>query len=520
MLLGNLRIGAKLMLAPGLGLVLLAVMAIAGYAGLQRQDKALQAIYQVRFANYQKSSQIDAQARGLHTEVYRYLSWLKANYSAERVKGLEKDIKTDITHVKQALTDFQAIADSEQERALIALASSAINAYQKGVDNVLDLADSDPSTATTMMEPATKAFSTLITALDQLSSKESELSELAYQDARVALQTSVQQFIALFLVAMTAMAVLTLLVRRNVMLSVRTLQDLASSLHQRDLRSSRTTFTQDEIGEAARWLQQTVEQLRETVSALQLTSDGTSAAAREIAAGNQSMSSRTEQQASNLEVTSHSIEELTAAVRQNAESARLADELARMAMSIARKSGSAMREVESTMKTIVDSGRQIGDIVTFIDGIAFQTNILALNAAVEAARAGEAGRGFQVVAGEVRTLAQRSAKAAKEVRGLVGMTSDRAQMGAKLVTDAGTVVQEVVKSIEDVTALVGEISNASRQQALRIEQVHQAIADIDQNTQQNAALGEQAAAAAASLDEQAHRLATSLKTFIVDADDA
>jgi methyl-accepting chemotaxis protein len=229
-------------------------------------------------------------------------------------------------------------------------------------------------------------------------------------------------------------------------------------------------------------------------------------ASSEIAAGNMDLSSRTEQQASSLEETASAMEQLTSTVQQNAGNARHANEMAQSASGVAAKGGAIVAQVVDTMGSINDSSRKIVDIISVIDGIAFQTNILALNAAVEAARAGEQGRGFAVVATEVRNLAQRSAAAAKEIKTLIGDSVDKVEAGSKLVAQAGTTMEEVVTSVRQVTDIMSDIRHASDEQSVGIEQVNLAIAQMDQVTQQNAALVEEAAAASAAMQDQAAQL--------------
>lgn len=249
------------------------------------------------------------------------------------------------------------------------------------------------------------------------------------------------------------------------------------------------------------------------VAQVRMGTDTIATASSEIATGNLDLSSRTEQQASSLEKTTSSMRELTSTVKQNADNAREANQLAASASEVARQGGVVVAEVVETMGSINESSKKIVDIISVIDGIAFQTNILALNAAVEAARAGEQGRGFAVVAAEVRSLAQRSAAAAKEIKTLIDTSVEKVEVGTKLVGQAGVTIDQVVSSVKHVTDIIAEITAASQEQSAGIEQVNQAIIEMDGVTQQNAALVEEAAAAAQSLQDQAAELAKVVSVF-------
>ncbi len=291
--------------------------------------------------------------------------------------------------------------------------------------------------------------------------------------------------------------------------AVRVSQAVASG----DLTVARHVQGKDEIALLLNALHDMQNSLSQVVSNVRNNADSVAAASTEIALGNNDLSARTEQQASALEETSASMEELSSTVQANAENARTANQLAVSASTVAVQGGDVVAEVVTTMKGINDSSKKIADIISVIDGIAFQTNILALNAAVEAARAGEQGRGFAVVASEVRNLAQRSADAAKEIKTLIHASVERVELGTTLVDKAGATMNEVVSAIRRVTDIVGEISAASSEQSAGVAQVGEAVMQTDQATQQNAALVEQSAAAADSLKVQAQQLVQAVAVF-------
>ncbi|WP_426078316.1 methyl-accepting chemotaxis protein [Janthinobacterium sp. PSPC3-1] len=290
-----------------------------------------------------------------------------------------------------------------------------------------------------------------------------------------------------------------------------TMTDLSSG--DADLRVKLDVKGTDELAVIGQGFNQFVEKIHAVLLQVQASADNVARSSAEIAQGNNDLSARTEQQASSLEETAASVEELTGTVKENAEHARQANQLAATASQVAQQSGVVVGKVIATMTSINDSSNKIVDIISVIDGIAFQTNILALNAAVEAARAGEQGRGFAVVATEVRSLAQRSAAAAKEIKLLIDDSVDKVAAGSKLVDEAGATMEQVVDSVRKVTAIMADISVATSEQSDGIAQVNQALAQMDGVTQQNAALVEEAAAAAESLQDQAHHLAEVVGVF-------
>jgi methyl-accepting chemotaxis protein-2 (aspartate sensor receptor) len=305
------------------------------------------------------------------------------------------------------------------------------------------------------------------------------------------------------------------MMRRWVAAPLASLQRAVGAIADGDLSQPVSSDRNDEIGALMRDTEAMRQRLAQTIGTVRNSVDSIGTASSEIASGNLDLSQRTEQTASNLQNAASSMSELTGTVRQTADSARTANQLVQSAVSAATRGGDVVGQVVTTMDEINAASKKIADIIGTIDGIAFQTNILALNAAVEAARAGEQGRGFAVVAGEVRSLAGRSAEAAKEIKALIGNSVERVDNGARLVQTAGTAMGEIVASVQRVQDIIGEISSAASEQSEGIATVNTSVVQLDQMTQQNAALVEESAAAAESLKEQAQRLVEAVAVFRV-----
>ncbi len=337
-----------------------------------------------------------------------------------------------------------------------------------------------------------------------------EMNENAYKQ-------SISLLIFIIFIVFVLVTLIWLGIRKMLIMPLNSIVSSIQLIAKGDLVTPVNVTGNNEIGMLANTLRHMQHELAGTVGDVR---DGVTAiynGAGEIAAGNNDLSSRTEQQAASLEETAASMEELTATVRQNADNARQASHLALTASETAERGGKVVDDVVNTMRGIGDSSKKIADIISVIDGIAFQTNILALNAAVEAARAGEQGRGFAVVAGEVRNLAQRSAQAAREIKTLIEDSVGKVDAGAALVEHAGETMDEIVSAVTRVTDIMSEITSASDEQSRGIDQIGVAVTEMDKVTQQNAALVEQSAAAAASLEEQAGRLAQAVSVFHIQA---
>ena len=360
-----------------------------------------------------------------------------------------------------------------------------------------------------------KALEKQMAALGEAISKHAEtLGVSAYATAQAAQRWIVLALVAgLALVAVGAIALAGRLSR-----SMQSAVDIAERIAQGDLRADIVPQGNEETVRLMSSLARMQDAFAQMVHGMRGNAQSVATASSQISAGNHDLSQRTEQQASALQRTASSMEELNATVRQNADNAQQAQRLARGASDVASQGGDVVGSVVQTMRGISDSSKKIVDIISVIDGIAFQTNILALNAAVESARAGEQGRGFAVVAAEVRSLAQRSAEAAKEIKTLIAASVERVDQGTQLVDRAGSTMREIVESIGRVTSIMDEISVASREQSSGVTQVGDAVVQMDQATQQNAALVEESAAAAESLKAQAVQLVESIAQFKLKGD--
>ncbi|WP_432241529.1 methyl-accepting chemotaxis protein [Herbaspirillum robiniae] len=418
---------------------------------------------------------------------------LDKTITSTRGRELFGQIQTARTaYIASSEKTVQLLKDNKREEAIAAMyAPSEQNLRQAYLDKVGEL----------------------VRYQDQLMREASDAVHAQYQEARN-LTLGLAGLAILFAVAVAWQ------LTRSITLPLNHAVRLARTVADGDLTSRIEVTSRDETGQLLGALQTMNGNLQKIVTQVRQATDTINTASGEIATGNLDLSSRTEEQASSLEETASAMEELTSTVRQNADNALQANQLAASASEVALQGGSVVGEVVQTMGSINESSRKIVDIIGVIDGIAFQTNILALNAAVEAARAGEQGRGFAVVASEVRSLAQRSATAAKEIKELIADSVEKVGNGSKLVEQAGVTMGEVVNSVQRVTDVVAEISSASKEQSNGIEQVNHAISQMDQTTQQNAALVEQAAAAAQALQEQASRLTSVVSVFRIDGMEA
>ena len=411
-----------------------------------------------------------------------------------------------------ALQKFPASEAGKANRAKILAARDAARPVNNKVIELAQ-ADKDAEAIALLLKEASPAVSKWQEAIDENITFQEGLNEKQYEQA-VADYTHARNLLVGANVLSVLLAILFgWLVTRSITVPMNLAKGAAARVAQGDLSVSLTIEGKDETAQLLAALAHMTDNLTRIVSTVRQGSEGVATASAEIAQGNHDLSARTESQASALEQTAASMEQLSATVKQNADNARQANQLAQSASTTAVQGGEVVARVVETMKGINESSKKISDIISVIDGIAFQTNILALNAAVEAARAGDQGRGFAVVASEVRSLAGRSAAAAKEIKRLINASVERVEEGTTLVDQAGTTMTEVVSSIKRVTDLMGEISAASSEQSAGVSQVGEAVMQMDQVTQQNAALVEEMAAAANGLKSQAQELVGTVAVF-------
>ena len=514
-----MKVGKRLGLGFALVFVLLIAVTALGISGMSLIQDRLENI--VNVSNKQGRMILDMRAIVYDRQVsLRNLTLLTdLDDMAKDLKKIEKQSK-DYSDLEGKLLDSLKKDPnfSKEEKDLLVKLKEKEKAAESlpNLAKDLGLANNQEMATISLIKKIRPVQEAWLNVLDEMVTLGDKQSVAVAEEAKTAFTFSRNLLLALGLTALVLGIVAAIFITRSLLKQLGGEPDYAAEIASKIASGDLSGAIYSESADSDSLIHE-MKTMRDSlvniVGQVRVGTDTIATASREIASGNLDLSSRTEQQASSLEKTTASMKELTTTVKQNADNAREANKLAASASDVARQGGVVVAEVVDTMSSINESAKKIVDIISVIDGIAFQTNILALNAAVEAARAGEQGRGFAVVASEVRSLAQRSAAAAKEIKTLIGDSVEKVEVGSKLVGQAGATIDEVVSSVRHVTDIIAEISAASQEQSTGIEAVNLAIIEMDGMTQQNAALVEQAAAAAQSLQDQAGELAKVVSIF-------
>ncbi|NMM19555.1 MAG: HAMP domain-containing protein [Rhodoferax sp.] len=510
--MNNLKISTRLIMLIGILSVLLSAIGGIGLLGISQSNEALKTVYEDRTI-----------ALGQVADVNRANLRIRVALANSVLSAKPEEISKNIAQVEENLAADSKTWDAymatyltpEETKIAKKFAEDRTKLIQEGIkpaeaalraNNLDEVKDLILGKIAQLNVPVVEGVDALMQLQLDVAKSEYDAAVIRYNTIRmVAIGTMAAGVLFAFIFGMALV--------RGISRSLSQAIDATNAVAQGDLSHRIEVQGKDEVAQLLISLSAMQDSLSQVVANVRQGSESVSTASAEIAQGNHDLSARTESQASALEETAASMEQLSATVKQNADSAKQANQLARNASEVAIKGGEVVSQVVDTMKGINDSSRKISDIISVIDGIAFQTNILALNAAVEAARAGEQGRGFAVVATEVRSLAGRSADAAKEIKSLINASVERVEQGTVLVDQAGATMTEVVGSIRRVTDLMGEISAASTEQSQGVAQIGEAVQQMDQVTQQNAALVEEMAAAASSLKSQAQDLVGTVAVF-------
>lgn len=507
--LNNIKIRPRLALAFGLVLLITVVIAGLGVWRLQELEKVTQ---QLTTVDNERLRATMEWRQAIET------NWIRTRAAAldsstDRLAAWQAEIEKASAAATTARKTVEGLIRTDAGRQLVMDIDKAREAYRGPRAELLKRKAAGEDVAGILEKEIAPLAEAYNKSLLEFERRQQMLYEHTRDEASLKAQRGRIIVIACTVVALLIGAVAAFLLGRSVIAPLQLAVRSAEQISEGNLTQSIMVKGRDEMALLLKALSSMQENLVRVVTGVRDNAESVATASSEIAQGNSDLSARTESQASALEQTAASMEQLSSTVRQNADNASQANQLAHRASSVATQGGEVVAQVVETMRGINDSSRKIADIISVIDGIAFQTNILALNAAVEAARAGEQGRGFAVVASEVRSLAGRSAGAAKEIKGLITASVERVEQGTQLVDRAGETMGEVVSAIRRVTDIVGEISAASNEQASGVAQVGEAVTQMDQATQQNAALVEQSAAAAASLKTQATQLVDAVAVF-------
>ena len=510
--MNNLKISTRLVMLIGILSVLLMAIGSIGLFGINQSNAGLKTVYEDRTVPL-----------GQVSEIERMLLRNRLAIAVSIITPIPEVINPNVAEIEANIAAIAKVWDAymattlttEEEKISKKFAEDRTRFVQEGMNPAVAAlrANDIEGTKRIVTEKIRPLFQPVKAGIEALKQLQLDVAKQEFDAAVTHYNTIRMMSIGSILAGVLFAIIFGMALVRAITRAMGEAITVANAVAQGDLSHQFHPEGTNEVAQLMHALKAMQDSLVQVVSTVRQGSESVATASAEIASGNHDLSGRTESQASALEETAASMEELGSTVKQNADNARQANQLAQSASTVAVQGGEVVAQVVDTMKGINDSSKKIADIISVIDGIAFQTNILALNAAVEAARAGEQGRGFAVVASEVRSLAGRSAEAAKEIKTLINDSVQRVEQGTALVDQAGTTMTEVVTSIRRVTDIMGEISAASNEQAQGVAQVGEAVTQMDQATQQNAALVEEMAAAASSLKGQAQELVSAVAVF-------
>jgi len=500
----------RMLLAPAVAALAIVVCVATSYWALSSVAARFEQLRSTQLQSRVVIGEILAEFESMAAQLYRALLLIESLAPPER-EAAQKGVFDTLTVLEKRLATLRDLLPEEQRAALDG-PKEKVAAFGRNARQAFQMA-ANPAMAGSLVSSGQRNFVAARDGLQAIARQIGADAETAATQVGSTTRTALGVLLSIGVLSIAASLLLAWQLSANVTSRLRRAITVSEAISRGELDVTIPNAGSDEVGNLVSSLADTVARLGQSIADINATSQQIHGASSEIALGSQDLSGRTEQAAASIQQTSASMEQITDTVRHNAQSAQQADQLAAAASDVATRGGAIVGSVVTTMDDINTSSKRIADIIGVIDGIAFQTNILALNAAVEAARAGEQGRGFAVVASEVRSLAQRSALAAREIKSLISASVEKVDGGSRLVAEAGTTMAEIVSSVKRLTDIIAEISHATHEQTTTIAEVGQAIGHFDQMTQQNAALAEQSAAAADSLKGQAARLAEVVGSF-------